>query len=136
MSEGGAQKCVRIELIDKSEERENEDEFAYSDKRKALFDFDIHQVVRDLINNVVHKVNLIYGLIEIEDMNIRQMFGQINQYQLTQSESTECYQIRLVNFRRLIEGCKYLTTVKKQTANFNQGVTRNTPIPDGVVSFF
>lgn len=127
-------KQVRIEMIDKSEEGESEDGF--SDKRKALFDFDIHQVVRDLINNVVHKVNLIYGLIEIEDMNIRQMFGQINQYQLTQSDSAECYQIRLVNFRRLIEGCKHLTTVRKQPANYNQGVTRSTPIPDGVVTFF
>lgn len=40
-----------------------------------MFDFDIHQVVRDLINKFVHKVNLVFGLIDIENINIRQMFA-------------------------------------------------------------
>lgn len=61
------------------------------------------------------------------------MFGQINQYQLTQSDSFECYQIRLANLRRLIEGCKHLSTIKKQA---DDGVARNVPIPNDVVSFF
>jgi hypothetical protein len=66
-----------------------------------------------MINKFVTKVNLIFRLIDIQYIDIRQMFGQINQYNFDQSENSKCYQIRLSNLRRLLEGVPFVSVIKK-----------------------
>ena len=57
------------------------------DDRHALFEFDIHQVIRDQINKLLHRVNLTFGIVELKFIDVRQMFGQINQYVFAQSDN-------------------------------------------------
>lgn len=57
------------------------------DNRHALFEFDIHQVIRDQINKLLHRVNLTFGIVELKFIDVRQMFGQINQYVFAQSDN-------------------------------------------------
>ena len=84
------------------------------DNRREIFEFDIHQIIRDQINKLLHRVNLVFGIVELKFIDVRQMFGQINQYVFAQSDNTQCYQIRLANLRRLLDGSKSLSTKKKK----------------------
>lgn len=61
-----------------SDHNENYKELSDYDNKQALFEFDIHQEIRDLINKLIHGVNLVFGIIELKFMDIWQMFGQIN----------------------------------------------------------
>ena len=65
---------------------------------------------------------------------------KINKYIFSQSENFNSYKIRLINLRRLIEGVKCLTTIKKlspeqlSTSPVNQIETE--AVPSKVISFF
>ena len=64
--------------------------------------------------------------------------GYNNKYIFTQidNDNSKCYQIRLVNLRRILEGVRYLSTIKKTPKHEQDDETVNEPVPDSVLSFF
>ena len=107
--------------------------------RKGLFEdeFEIEQQVKELMKRYLTKINLIYGVADIENVRPKDIRGQINQYVFTQNDFSQCYQIRLINLRRILEGVKYLSIVKKSaTAAESPSVQENEKIPDAILNFF
>lgn len=55
----------------------------------------------------------------------------------TQNDFSQCYQIRLINLRRILEGVKYLSIVKKSASNVDSPTVQETEkIPDAILNFF
>ena len=52
-----------------------------------------------------------------------------------QNDNNKCYHIRLANLRRLLEGSKFLSTLKKQIGP-NVVNAEDEPIPEAVAGFF
>ena len=75
---------------------------------------------------------------EIQNLDMWSVLGQINQYGFTQlTDNSQCYQIRLVNLRRTLEGVTYLSQAKKQISSAHGDLSTKTiePIPDSIITF-
>ena len=107
------------------------------DSRIDLFEFDITQTVQDLVKRYHNKVNLEYYTYQIENLEADEVCGYNNKYIFTQmqSENTKCYQIRLINLRRMLEGVRYLSTIKKTNLGIDD-CEDNEPVPESVLGFF
>jgi len=61
--------------------------------RMNLYEFDINTEVKNLIKRYLRKTNFIYSLYEVENLNIKEVFGKVNQYVFSQKEYSSNYKL-------------------------------------------
>ena len=58
-----------------------------------LYEFDINEEIKTLIKRYLRKINFVYSITEVENLDVVDVYGTINKYMFSQKEFQQTYKI-------------------------------------------